>query len=441
MSGFDIASFRDKLPRSRKPNTTFDLQDDASSGSDSSDSDYSSQKRKKSRRVLEFSQPAWSDESDNEKDAAKESIETKASGTATATTTATATSSTSVATEQTSQQYMTLLDDDDDDDDDLKDKKKDDTFIILSDGDDDDDIKELRDLNGSMSPKRSHHNTSEPQPSTLPKRPKISLPTFQQIEDLDPDLASILPGSAPSPSSTSQSPSRATSHSPAPAQKVLIKVCYTTPRIPDDERLQVLIDKLKKPLSVYVMENDPFDKLLTRYAQHKKLRKDDLQLVYKDVPVVLRATPASLDMITGGQTKNLMQVYVKSDYEKIIQEELQKKEEMEKMFEKPITDEELFAANTTTATAATTEESTQSADTEDRLFLKLRGKEGDDVVCRVKKTTTMANLAKHYCAIKKLGDSVASKIELSFEGETLSPNDCVEDTELESEDIVTVTIK
>lgn len=105
-----------------------------------------------------------------------------------------------------------------------------------------------------MSPKRSHHNTSEPQPSTLPKRPKISLPTFQQIEDLDPDLASILPGSAPSPSSTSQSPSRATSHSPAPAQKVLIKVCYTTPRIPDDERLQVLIDKLKKPLSVYVME-------------------------------------------------------------------------------------------------------------------------------------------------------------------------------------------
>lgn len=53
----------------------------------------------------------------------------------------------------------------------------------------------------------------------------------------------------------------------------------------------------------------------------------------------------------------------------------------------------------------------------------------------------MANLAKHYCAIKKLGDSVASKIELSFEGETLSPNDCVEDTELESEDIVTVTIK
>lgn len=102
-----------------------------------------------------------------------------------------------------------------------------------------------------MHPKRSHH---EPQPSTLPKRAKISIPTFQQIEDLDPDLASILPGSAPSPSSASQSPSRATSHSPAPAQKVLIKVCYTTPRIPDDERLQVLIDKLKKPLSVYVME-------------------------------------------------------------------------------------------------------------------------------------------------------------------------------------------
>lgn len=85
-----------------------------------------------------------------------------------------------------------------------------------------------------------------------------------------------------------------------------------------------------------------------------------------------------------------IEVYVKSDYERIIQEELQKKEEMEKMFEKPITDEELFAGNTTTATTTTTtEESTQSADTEDRLFLKLRGKEGDDVVCRVKKVNGM----------------------------------------------------
>lgn len=178
----------------------------------------------------------------------------------------------------------------------------------------------------STSPKRQQPSPSEQQ--QRPKRPKISVPSFQEIEDLDPDLASILPGTAPSPSSTSQSPSRATSHSPAPAQKVLIKVCYTTPRIPDDERLQVLIDKLKKPLSIYVMEvcydmiyglqddeinvygqNDPFDKLLTRYAQHKKLRKDDLQLVYKDVPVVLRATPASLNMITGGQSKNLMRKY------------------------------------------------------------------------------------------------------------------------------------
>lgn len=104
----------------------------------------------------------------------------------------------------------------------------------------------------STSPKRPQPSPSEQQ--QRPKRPKISVPSFQEIEDLDPDLASILPGTAPSPSSTSQSPSRATSHSPAPAQKVLIKVCYTTPRIPDDERLQVLIDKLKKPLSIYVME-------------------------------------------------------------------------------------------------------------------------------------------------------------------------------------------
>lgn len=59
---------------------------------------------------------------------------------------------------------------------------------------------------------------------------------------------------------------------------------------------------------------------------------------------------------------------------------MQKKEELEKMFDKPITDDELFAANNISI-----EESTQDTDTEDRLFLKLRGKDGDDVVCRVKK--------------------------------------------------------
>lgn len=50
------------------------------------------------------------------------------------------------------------------------------------------------------------------------------------------------------------------------------------------------------------------------------------------------------------------------------------------MFDKPITDDELFAGNNTSI-----EESTQGTDTEDRLFLKLRGKDDDDVVCRVKK--------------------------------------------------------
>ncbi|KAI7876830.1 hypothetical protein K492DRAFT_239565 [Lichtheimia hyalospora FSU 10163] len=432
MSGFDIASFRDRLPRSRKANKVFNLQDDASSGSDSSDSEDYDQRRKRSRRVVDFTQSKWSDESDDEKDALKDSIATESSATATpaASSAAPESSSSSMATEHLSQQHVDLLDD-------LDDKKPVDTCIILTDEEEEQDIKELHNINGRTSPKRPHPSTPEQQQSMLPKKPRISVPSFNQIKDLDPDLASI---SAPSPSSGTQNPSRATSDSPAPAQKVLIKVCYTTARITNDEKVKVLIDKLKKPLSVYVMENDPFDKLLTRYAQHKALRKSDLQLVYKDVPVVLRATPASLGMITGGQVKNLMQVYVKEDYERFIQEELQKKEEMEKMFDKPITDDELFASNNNTTTAEENTPSTQSTDTEERLFLKLRGKDGDDVVCRVKKTTTLANLVKNYCSIKRLGDSVAGKIELSFEGETLSPKDRVEDTELENEDIVTVTI-
>ena len=139
MSGFDIASFRDRLPRSRKANKAFNLrksslfnlnvisvsnlgflwgniEDDASSASDSSDSEDYDQRRKRSRRAVDFTQPKWSDESDDEKDALKDSIATESSATATPVTSSAAPESfsSSMATEHLSQQHVDLLDDLDD---------------------------------------------------------------------------------------------------------------------------------------------------------------------------------------------------------------------------------------------------------------------------------------------------------------------------------------
>ena len=56
----------------------------------------------------------------------------------------------------------------------------------------------------------------------------------------------------------------------------------------------------------FLIQNDPFDKLLQYFCGKKYLKKEDVLLVYEGIPVMLRATPQSLNMITGVKAKNLI---------------------------------------------------------------------------------------------------------------------------------------
>lgn len=56
-------------------------------------------------------------------------------------------------------------------------------------------------------------------------------------------------------------------------------------------------------------------------------------------------------------------------------------------------------------------------------------------------TTKFRNVAEHYLRIKKLGQELIDKVQFSFEGEVLSLDDAVRDTELEDQDMLSVTIK
>ncbi|KAI8149455.1 hypothetical protein BJV82DRAFT_123975 [Fennellomyces sp. T-0311] len=140
--------------------------------------------------------------------------------------------------------------------------------------------------------------TQDPPPLRPP--PPV-VPSIEEMTDLDPDLMKIV--TAPT---AAHDPSSAHPTSAAKLEKVCIKVQYVSLKKTDDRVMLEAIRLMEEPLKVYLMENDPFEKLLQWFCSKRLLAKNNILLVYDDTPVMPRATPASLHMITGKKGKNLI---------------------------------------------------------------------------------------------------------------------------------------
>ncbi|ORZ25830.1 ubiquitin-2 like Rad60 SUMO-like-domain-containing protein [Absidia repens] len=261
------------------------------------------------------------------------------------------------------------------------------------------------------------------------KKPRPSNTVSLDIEDLDPELANLFTQEIES-----------TGDTPRPEivpQKVQIKVSYVSLMETIDANVQSIIDALAKPVKIIMLNNSPFDTLMEQYCRKKRLAMQEMVLVYDNVPVVLRATPSSLSMSTTSTNK--MEVYKRSDFEK--------KMEMEK----EIRAARLSHYNDSTSgdeydqdenEEAYNNNSNEQADLseEDFLHIKLRGKDNKDIGLRVKPTTQIESIVKQYIRIMELDMALLNKIQLSFEGETLTPSMTIADTDLEDEDMVSVII-
>ncbi|KAF7728223.1 hypothetical protein EC973_006504 [Apophysomyces ossiformis] len=250
------------------------------------------------------------------------------------------------------------------------------------------------------------------------------------IEDLDPELAMLAEAGSTTPAGdtndeTSFEP-ESTTHATSTPNKITVKVQYVCRNVPDDPNVQKIVDVLKRPLKVIIRDNDRFDLLLTSYCKRKYMKKDDMVLVYQNVRVVLRATPLSLGM--SPNITNHMEVYKREDYQMKLLEEETKKKEMMKQNSTEF-DEELLGE----AELATPEEKQEDQQEDsNRIFLKLRGKDNVDV--------TLRTIMKEYGRIRGLEPEMAAKVRLSFEGETLSPDITVQDTDLEDQDLISVLL-
>ncbi|KAG1048327.1 hypothetical protein G6F43_009274 [Rhizopus delemar] len=221
------------------------------------------------------------------------------------------------------------------------------------------------------------------------------------IEDLDPDLAAFLKES----NETAIEP-----------QKITIKLQYVVPKQSVNDAYKVIIEKLSKPMKVIVMNDEQFDKILTIFCNHKKLKKSEVILSYKEDKVFLRGTPAGVGMI--GPETYVMNIYPTHAWEEKLRIEEEKKYEIRSKLNGP---EEKAPEMTNVP-----------PEEENKMIIKLRGNDKKEI-----SSTLLSAVTEIYKKITK----IAGDVQLYFEGEPMDLNLTIADTELEDEDLLEVGIK
>ncbi|KAG2222402.1 hypothetical protein INT45_006924 [Circinella minor] len=285
-------------------------------------------------------------------------------------------------------------------------------------------------LSSSSSP--MHGINYQQSPQKLRSKPLPVIPTIEELTDLDPDLMRLATTSSNITATDGISLNDGNKNNllPTKLEKVRVTVQYVPLIKTTDEKMLEMMRLMSEPIKAILMENDPFDKLLQYFCGKKYLKKEDVILVYEGIPVMLRATPQSLNMITGVKAKNLMKAYLKDDYEK---QEREKSENLKRRLEETPFDDKFIKRLEQT-------QPSEPVESESFILIKLRGKNNEDTNMRVKQTTSLRTIVNRYSELKVLPNDVATKIRLSFDGEDLSLDDTIGDTELEDEDVVEVII-
>ncbi|KAI9287546.1 hypothetical protein BC943DRAFT_335316 [Umbelopsis sp. AD052] len=292
-------------------------------------------------------------------------------------------------------------------------------FIILDSDDDDQPAKAPP--AAVNSPVETAHETSmveKPKEIESQKEPS-SLSLLDDFDDLDPDLASSLMESPPDRSL------QETSIHQLPANKIALKFqmrlypVIETPLAPD---LQVLI----KVLKVYVLDRDTLEQAFNAFVRHKKLEGSNLVFIYNNAKVWPIATPVNLGMQV--EDVNNIDVYFHEAWlQKLESEKQSRQERLAQMRpEDELSDDEIEIQGG----------STQPPEEDNGLFLKIRGKDGKDTTLKVKPTTTIGALLKHYRSLNNLGDI---PVKLMWDDDVLAESQQVQDTDLEDEDMISAT--
>ncbi|KAJ2963926.1 hypothetical protein NQZ79_g1154 [Umbelopsis isabellina] len=262
--------------------------------------------------------------------------------------------------------------------------------------------------------------------TSLSKHEQSSLSLLDDFDDLDPDLAQSFMEVSPEHSFYETSVEDST------PQKIAVKFhmrlypdAASENKSPTPDEAQI-----RKVLKILVMDREPLELAIQAFACHKHYKLDELIFVYNNTKVWPIATPAGLGMQTDRD--NNIDVYMKDTWAKRLEREEQIKQE--RLAAQMKADAEFSEGEEEDSQAGSG--TVQDTENNSGILLKVRGKDGHDTMMKVKPTTTIAAIIKHYRNLNNLGDV---QIKLLWDDLTLDDNEQVQDTDLEDEDMISAT--
>ncbi|KAG9069314.1 hypothetical protein KI688_010214 [Linnemannia hyalina] len=198
---------------------------------------------------------------------------------------------------------------------------------------------------------------------------------------------------------------------------------------------------LERTVQVTVRSNNPFREMMTFYCNQKGVNYASTVFTYLGMRLMPSSTPAALDF----PARVIIDVYSQEAFKYIKeQENLERSRKLAEM-ERQAAEAAAAAAyelqrqkDDSGGESGNQHNDAEGDTSEERIFIKLRGKDTADHKIQVKKTTTVHAIITHYKSIK--GIPTSTVVRLEFDDEALDPTTVIGNTEVEDDDMLVVRV-
>ncbi|KAG0329598.1 hypothetical protein BG000_012027 [Podila horticola] len=318
--------------------------------------------------------------------------------------------------------------------------------IDLDDDDDEDDVQELDPELASIAQKLSKRvmtrNASDD---------AMLSPTLQHASSQSYSSSSSQPGSGLQSPNSSQDHSSSQQETPpvatTPAFDINIMIRkIRDPRLVVPPEMESVMWEIEKPIKYIIKSDQPFRTSMEMYCRQKHTQLAEVVFALRGNRLLPSSTPqtidcpliAVIDVFEADAFKYHKEQEKLHEAQRLAQMEMelaqhQQQAEMEKQKE-----EEARKKAEQASANDEGEDEDDKVEEEEFLFIKLRGLDTQDEKLKVKKSTTVEAVLKHYRRLKKLDSD--TPVHLSWDDEDLDPISTIGDTDVEDDDMLTVRI-
>ncbi|KAF9110843.1 Protein esc2 [Mortierella sp. AM989] len=186
-------------------------------------------------------------------------------------------------------------------------------------------------------------------------------------------------------------------------------------------------------VKVTMEENTSFRKAMSEYCAQMGYPLSDVVFTFKKSRLIASSTPRSLQFPAIA----VVDVYTSGAYKSMREREAHRLEELDRQAQE-LADLQEAISNPHGQEEGHQQLLKHEGEEVEYLHIKLRGKNTADEKIRVKKTTTINSILKHYKNIKKIPEGTLVQLEL--DDEVIDPSTTIGSTDVEDDDMLVVRV-